>query len=102
MLSVEVDGLDHQRLSLPTATGVTHPLPNRGSDMRPPVERDDTHVVVLLVEDGHMVRRLKYLDVVVVATDADGWAGLGVLDTAVTRIEILVCRGMAFSLVSNS
>ena len=44
---VEADGVDHQRVTLPVATRVAHPLPYRGTDVRPPVQRDDACVVVL-------------------------------------------------------
>ena len=93
VLAVEVRRLDYQRVAVPVAARVAHPLAHLRRDVRPAVQRHDARVVVLLRQQDDVVRRLEHLDVVVVAAGADRRTRLRVLDAAVARVEVLVGAG---------
>ena len=60
-LVVVTGHLDDERISLPVATRVSHPQFDGVSDMRTPVQGDDTRAMVELLEDHHVSGRLNKL-----------------------------------------
>jgi hypothetical protein len=65
--------------------------------MRSAVQGNDARVMILFSEQDYVIRRLKHLNIVVVASGADRGASFCVLDTPIPCIEILPGLGRTFS-----
>ena len=66
--TVNIRGLNHERIALPTATRVAKPLSDGRCKMRPPIQRNDARVVDHLDKNHHVSGRLQ--DEVVVVVEA--------------------------------
>ena len=72
----EIGGLDNQRVAVPVAARVPHPLAYLLWQMWAPVHGDDASVVDHLIENHHRVRSLKELHIVVVRARVHRRAGV--------------------------
>ena len=87
-LAGEVRRLDNERIPLPTAARISHPLPDAVGRMRAPVEGNEPDVVDHLDQNGHVTRPLHDLVGVVVASGKDRRPGVH-HDAAVVELVVL-------------
>ena len=62
-----MNGLDDECLAFPATTRAPHELTNGRREMRTPVQRDDAHVMDVLLQNDHEVGVLQKVVVVVVS-----------------------------------
>src|SRR5207253_7659761 len=79
----EIGRVDDQRISLPMAARIPHPLSNARRQMRTPVEGDDANVVNHLDQNRDVFGRLHDLIIIVVPAGYHRWSGGRPQDTAV-------------------
>ena len=65
-LIAEISCVDHERIALPVAPRVAPELANAWVGMWAAVQGDETHVVDVLLQNGHVLGSLEYVIVVVV------------------------------------
>ena len=89
----EVGRLDDERITLPVAAGVAHPLPDAVGQVRAAVERHDARVVHHLVQDRDVVGGLEDLQVLVVARRHDRRSGVEAQEAALGQPAVLGAVG---------
>ena len=107
-LAQEVGRVDDERVTVPVAAGVAHPLPRALRQMRPSIERHDARAVHHLVQQDDVVRRLDQVDVLVVARGRHRGTGIEAEDAPDrkhARAEVVdesaVCRRVAIDPVAG-
>src|SRR5213082_3412230 len=99
----EIGGLYDERVSLPMAARVPHPLANTLRKMRPTVHRDDAGVMDLLIENHDVAGNLHQSKIIVVAGGCHWRTAIGSHNTTLGHRAIFgALSGSRTGLVQSS